>query len=123
MPREAASSLPPWGGRGVGLLARENPAVPQLLTGKEMPPLRSSPGRGDKGGISGQLRRCGRIPVAMPAAGDVPPSALARLARRTQGSRLDCDNRGAQAVFRALARSRGPRAGVGGLGRCEAALA
>jgi len=80
---------PPWGGAGGwGCWHVKNPAVPQLLTGKEMPPLRPSPGRGDKGGISGQLRRCGRIPGAGPTAADVPQSAQRdwRGGRRPRGS-------------------------------------
>ena len=40
---------PPWGGAGGwGCWHVKNPDVPLRLSGKEMPPLRPSPGRGDK---------------------------------------------------------------------------
>ncbi len=89
MPREAASSLLALGrGGGVGLLAREKSGRAAATVRKRNAPLAPLARRGDKGGISGQLLRCGRIPGAGPTAADVPQSAQRdwRGGRRPRGS-------------------------------------
>jgi hypothetical protein len=66
MPSRSAPLLPPWGGRGVGLLAREKSGRAAATDRKEKAPS-CAPRTvgGTRGGFSGQLRRCGRIPAGL----------------------------------------------------------
>lgn len=101
---QSLSSLPALGrGGAVGLLAREQSRRAAGSDWKEMPPLRPSPGRGDKGGISSRGQWCAWIARSAAVRCRRATKRAVRLARRWQAARLDREQARTRTIFQSRA--------------------